>query len=140
MTGLLRQRTRVLSLLALWLAVGSGAAAPAAAEDDGDHIRPEALLAAIESGHPPVIVDVRTQAEFDSGHVPGAIHIPFYAVLTRRAELPAPSTPVVVYCAHGPRAGMAKLQLRAAGFEHVRYLDGHMSEWSRRGLPVERTE
>jgi rhodanese-related sulfurtransferase len=121
----------------LLLAIVCGSAHGAFGGDEPSRISPEQLLAAIESGHPPQIIDVRSQREYDAGHVPGATHIPFYAVLARRAEITSRDEPLVVYCAHGPRAGMAKLQLWAAGFHHVRYLDGHMSAWNARGLPVE---
>ena len=36
------------------------------------------LLAGIKQGTAPVIVDVRTQGEYESGHVPGARHLPFW--------------------------------------------------------------
>jgi hypothetical protein len=39
------------------------------------------LLAQIEAGTPPPIVDVRTDAEDTTSHVPGAVHIPFYTML-----------------------------------------------------------
>lgn len=111
---------------------------PACADDVMTHISQDELLARIQSGHPPAIVDVRTQSEYAAGHVPGALHIPFYAVFSRSSEIPmSTSEPIVVYCEHGPRAGLAKLALRAAGFEHVLYLEGHMSAWKARGLPME---
>jgi rhodanese-related sulfurtransferase len=101
-------------------------------------VRPDALLASIGTGSQPVIVDVRTRREYDRGHVPGAIHIPFYALITRADDVPGPrDETIVVYCEHGPRAGVAKLALRLAGFTDVRYLDGHMSGWKERGLPIE---
>ena len=102
------------------------------------HIAPDQLLSQIQSGTAPVVVDVRTRWEYDRGHVPGALHIPFWALLGREDELPVSrAQTVVVYCAHGPRAGVAKLTLRLAGYEDVRYLDGHMSNWKARGLPLE---
>ena len=103
---------------------------------DASHISPDELLAEIQRADPPLIIDVRSQGEYDAGHVPGAKHIPFYAILTQRSEI-SPTRPLVVYCAHGPRAGIAKLQLWTAGFDHVRYLEGHMSAWKARGFPVE---
>jgi rhodanese-related sulfurtransferase len=103
-----------------------------------DRVTPEALLAAIDTGVAPVIVDVRTRREYEAGHVPGAIHVPFYTLLVGQDEVPGPrDRPLVVYCAHGPRAGVARLALHLAGFTDVRYLDGHMSGWKRRGLPLE---
>jgi rhodanese-related sulfurtransferase len=101
-------------------------------------VAPDALLASIEAGAAPVVVDVRTRGEYDRGHVPGAIHVPFYVLLVSQDEIPGPrDEPVVVYCEHGPRAGVAKLALRLAGFTDVRYLDGHMSGWKERHLPTQ---
>jgi len=102
------------------------------------HIDAGELLAAIDSGRPPAILDVRSRREFDQGHVPGAVHFPFWAAFSRAGSLPGSrDAPVVVYCEHGPRAGMAKLALRRAGFHDVRYLRGHMSGWKKAGRPQE---
>jgi rhodanese-related sulfurtransferase len=104
------------------------------------HISSADLLRAIETGGAPAIVDVRSGREFAKGHVPGALHIPFWAMLPRSSEIPTPpDEAVVVYCEHGPRAGLAKAALRAAGFRKVLYLEGHMSGWKRAGLPQEIT-
>jgi rhodanese-related sulfurtransferase len=84
------------------------------------------------------IVDVRSSGEYESGHIPGAIHIPFWAILTRHSDIPTGhDEPVVIYCEHGPRAKLAKLFLNMAGFDQVVYLTGHMSSWRKAGLPVE---
>ncbi len=37
----------------------------------------------ITEGHPPVIIDVRSKAEFKSGHIPGAVHIPMFKMVIR---------------------------------------------------------
>lgn len=119
------------ALLALGMTACATSAPPA-------RVEPDALLAEIDAGSAPVVVDVRTRGEYERGHVPGAIHIPFYALLAREDELPVSrEQTVVVYCEHGPRAGVAKLSLRLAGYEDVRYLDGHMSGWKARGLPIQ---
>jgi len=103
-----------------------------------DRVSPEDLYASIRLGTAPTIVDVRTASEYDAGHVPGAVHVPFYSVWRDSSSIPPSKTePVVVYCAHGPRAGLAKFGLWAAGFQDVRYLDGHMAGWEKRGLPLE---
>ena len=66
--------------------------------------------------------------------------MPFWAVFARTSEIPArEEEPLVVYCAHGPRAGFAKLALRLSGFKRIMYLDGHRSGWERAGLPLEVT-
>lgn len=97
------------------------------------------LHALIVSGNAPAIVDVRFGAEFMAGHVPGAIHLPFWLAFVRAGRLDIPrDKPVVVYCAHGPRAALGKLALGLAGFTRLSYLKGHMSGWYRAGLPVEK--
>lgn len=125
------------------VAMGAAAAAIIAAlllistSGEGARMSQDALLAAMEKGGAPRILDVRTTKEYAGGHVPGAIHIPFHALWRRHAELAAgKDDPIVVYCAHGPRAGLAKLQLWALGYEKVAYLEGQMLGWKRRGLPM----
>lgn len=62
------------------------------------------------------VVDVRTADEFASGHVPGAIHIPYDELPGRAAEIGPASTPVVLYCRSGRRSGIAVEALRKAGY------------------------
>jgi rhodanese-related sulfurtransferase len=96
------------------------------------------LLAAIEAGAAPTILDVRSRREFLHGHVPGAVHIPYWAVPRRHREIPsAAGDPLVVYCGHGPRAWMAGAALRLRGFRHIAYLTGHMAAWRRARLREE---
>jgi rhodanese-related sulfurtransferase len=97
------------------------------------------LSAAIAAGAAPTIIDVRSRAEFVRGHVPGAIHIPFWLMSRRISSLSkSPEDPIVVYCGHGPRAWIAGAALRRHGFRQVSYLAGHMTGWSRTKLPEER--
>lgn len=92
----------------------------------------------ITSGNAPVIVDVRSVYEYRKGHIRGAIHMPFWRSFFLADELSAPrNRPVIVYCQHGPRAGIGKFALKLAGYADVRYLDGHMSGWETAGLPLE---
>lgn len=65
------------------------------------------------------VVDVRTPAEFASGHHPRAINIPVDQVESRLAEFGDKSKPVVVYCASGSRSGRAKQILENAGYKQV---------------------
>ena len=59
------------------IVVGISLLLAACAGDGSTHMAPDELLASIDNGTAPVIVDVRTQGEYDFGHVPGAIHLPF---------------------------------------------------------------
>jgi rhodanese-related sulfurtransferase len=62
------------------------------------------------------VVDVRTAAEFEAGHIPGAVNIPFDELAARAGELGSPSTPILLYCRSGRRSGIAGETLRRLGF------------------------
>ena len=80
----------------------------------------------------PVVVDVRTRAEYADGHVPGAINIPFTEIGTRAHEIPSKGrNELVVYCGHGPRAWIAAARLRWLGYRQVVHLRGHWAAWRR---------
>ena len=97
------------------------------------------LLGHMRHGTTPLIVDVRSRVEFLRGHVPGAIHVPFWKLLLHPRGIPAgPSDPIVMYCGHGPRATIAAAALRRHGFQRIAYLAGHMAEWVKEGFPVDR--
>jgi len=104
-----------------------------------DRIAPQALLARIAANAAPPILDVRSPREFASGHVPGAVNVPFWQVGRRVDIIPAgKDQELVVYCGHGPRAMIAGRTLRKHGFTHLVFLDGHFSKWRSAGLGEER--
>jgi len=74
------------------------------------------------------LLDVRTPREFASGHIDGAVNIPLQELPDRFQEIGPRSTPVVVYCAQGPRSAMAEQFLRTQGFAQVQNLGG-MRNW-----------
>ena len=90
-------------------AFAQGAPSPAPGKVDG-----AAAKSLVASGAR--VVDVRTADEFASGHVPGAINIPYDQLPGRAAEIGPPSTPVVLYCRSGRRSGIAAGALQKAGF------------------------
>jgi hydroxyacylglutathione hydrolase len=85
------------------------------------------------------VVDVRTGFEFNKGHLPGAVNISLLVLPFQLAKVPVKGKddPVVVYCSHGPRAGLAGFILRLAGFKDVLHLRGDMTDWKSSGLVVE---
>lgn len=85
----------------------------------------------------PVILDVRTPAEFSGGHLPNARNIPLAELGKRAAELPA-SRPVLLCCASGSRSARAVRQLRQAGRDEVFNLNGGVQAWQQAGLPLTR--
>jgi rhodanese-related sulfurtransferase len=90
------------------------------------------LAARIRAGTAPRIVDVRSKMEYAHAHIPGAVHVPFWAVPARGAGPEAdPEQALVVYCGHGPRARMAAAALRRKGFRHVELLHGHWNAWKK---------
>jgi hydroxyacylglutathione hydrolase len=97
---------------------------------------PADLVARIEAGTAPVVVDVRSTAEFAAGHVPGAVHLPVWRCLLGGRPPAAAGGPVVVYCGLGPRAQMAAAFLRWRGVSGIVELDGHWAAWQAAGLPV----
>lgn len=108
---------------------------PAGAEESMN-ISPEELMTRIDAGEEMVILDVRSVSEYRAGHVPGAIHVPFWSTLWRADDLPLSGDgPVVIYCAHGPRAWVARSGLGLNGNPRVRFLKGHMRGWKKAGLP-----
>lgn len=74
------------------------------------------------------LVDVRTKAEFSSGHLPGAVNIPVAELGSKLASLGPKERPVVVYCASGARSAVARSVLKGQGFAQVFNL-GAMGRW-----------
>ena len=88
-----------------------------------------ALWRAADLRHPDpraVLLDVRSPAEFRSGHLPGALNIPHTALRHRLAEIP-PGRPLLVYCASGFRSYLALRVLRQHGWASVRSLSGGLT-------------
>ncbi len=73
-----------------------------------------------------VIIDVRTDKEWESGHLDSAVHIP-YTEIAEKIEGVADSkdTKIVLYCAAGGRAGKAKKVLDDLGYSHVENAGGY---------------
>ena len=83
-----------------------------------------------------VVVDVRTPEEFVTSHVPGAINIPHDQIGRRLAELPKDKD-LVLYCRTGRRVAIAAAELTAKGYTRLQHLEGDMTAWLARGLPVD---
>jgi hypothetical protein len=85
-----------------------------------------------------VILDVRDNAAWASGHLNGSRNIPLSELQQRAAELPAGKA-VVVACETGSRAAKAAGALRKAGRTEVFCLEGGINAWKQAGLPVSKT-
>jgi glyoxylase-like metal-dependent hydrolase (beta-lactamase superfamily II)/rhodanese-related sulfurtransferase len=84
------------------------------------------------------LVDVRERAEWDAGHIPGSLHVPYHDI----AALPDgidPARPVAALCASGQRAAVAASLLARYGASHVVHVTGGgVGTWERAGHPIER--
>ncbi|MEY3236287.1 MAG: hypothetical protein RI883_388 [Bacteroidota bacterium] len=63
-----------------------------------------------------MIVDVRTPAEYQGGHIKGSVNIPLQVLDKNIAKLKK-DKPVITCCASGMRSGSAKSMLKAKGFD-----------------------
>ena len=76
-----------------------------------------------ESGY--IIIDARTQEEYDEGHIPGAILIPEYEIADRaEKELPDEDQLILVYCRSGRRSKIAAEELVKLGYTNVKEFGG----------------
>ena len=91
-------------------------------------------LAAARRHRPVVIVDVRSDQEWDVSHIADAIHIPLHQLPSRLADVPAAE--VWVHCETGYRAGIAASFLDAAG-RTVVVVDDEYDRAARAGVPVD---
>ncbi len=72
-----------------------------------------------------IILDARTQEEFDEGHIDGAILIPEYEVANRaEKELPDKDQLILVYCRSGRRSKIASQALVDIGYANVKEFGG----------------
>lgn len=85
------------------------------------------------------LLDVRTQNEYNDGHIKGAKLIPVQNLQNRLAELESEKDKtVLIYCRSGNRSTVAAKILREAGFKNVVNLRPGIKGWKRANLPVEK--
>jgi len=102
-----------------------------------DRIDLEAARAEFESGRA-LLIDIREPSEHASGVASGAQLLPMRQLAARLGEIPTdPSKPVLLICntQNRSRATLQALRERG-GYGHVRYVEGGMAEWARRGWPM----
>lgn len=84
------------------------------------------------------IIDVRTDREWDAGHIKGANHFqinnPNWQAQIETLDKDAP---VYLYCAKGGRSARSAKQLKKAGFTQIYDLNGGITDWKKEGKPIE---
>ena len=94
-----------------------------------DQISGAEAKALMDSGSGYIIIDARTQEEYDQGHIPGAILIPEYEIADRAEnELPDKDQLILVYCRSGRRSKIASEELVKLGYINVKEFGG-IIEW-----------
>ena len=97
-----------------------GCAVPAEQEISYRQITMDEAVAVMEEEEGYIILDVRTAAEFDEKHIPGAINIPNEAIGTDAIpELPDKDQLILVYCRSGNRSKQASEKLMKLGYTNV---------------------
>ena len=94
----------------------------------------DARAAAARSAAGDILLDVREQSEWDAGHAPGAVHIPYENVRARAHELPVDRR-IVTYCGGGIRSSLAASILESSGHA-VANLRGGFTAWRNARLEI----
>lgn len=103
---------------------------PGCGRAEGEYRKITAAEAADKMGEGVVILDVRTQAEFDEGHIPGALLLPDSEIAQRAEEaLPDKDQTILVYCRSGRRSAEAAKTLVGMGYTAV-YDFGGIQDWT----------
>lgn len=104
--------------------------AAAAAENTYQQISMDKAAALMASEPDCIILDVRTQEEYDSGHIPGAVCVPLQAIGDADiSELPDREQLILVYCRSSNRSKQASEKLAAMGYTNIMEFGGIQS-WS----------
>ena len=113
------------------------------------HLTPQEAFERMQNDSTATYVDVRTVAEFATGHPKGkVINVPivFFHPTTNEifqnesfdlvmADVCSKETPLIVGCEKGPRAKQAVERLTAAGYENVHFMEAGHAGWKSAGLP-----
>jgi rhodanese-related sulfurtransferase len=91
---------------------------------DGDELYRRLAL-----GRSVVLIDVRTESEYASGHIPGSLLIPLHELESRHAEVPNSGTPIAVICEQGQRSASACQLLAEHGYGPMLNLSGGIHTW-----------
>ncbi len=96
----------------------------------------DAARDALERGEA-LLIDIREPDEHARGVAAGARLLPMSQLRQRLAEIPVDaSRPVLLICNTQNRSATTLRALRPHGYAHVRFVNGGMAEWVRRGWPV----
>lgn len=115
----------VAGVVAIKLYTGRGAASPDGAEAGAyQSITPEDAKTRLDSGDPVILLDVRTQEEYDEGHIPGSVCLPNESITPDMPATFDQDAEIIVYCRSGRRSAEAAGKLADMGYTNVFDLGG----------------
>jgi len=83
------------------------------------------------------VLDVREIWEYENGHMPGAVLIPFMEVENRLSEVPTDQH-IIVTCRNGNRSAQIAEYLQSNGYTRVHNMQGGILDWKTLNLPIEK--
>ena len=99
-------------------------------------ITPAKLHEALEAGQPIQVVDVRSDGEWQAGHIEGALHLFGGEIEKNLAQLPDKNAPLAMVCGGGYRSTVIASVLRRHGYTNIINVVGGMGAWRKEKLPV----
>ncbi len=90
----------------------------------------------MRSSRPPLLLDVRSEDEWNKGHLPRAVHLEATRLAQDATLLPGDGRPVVAYCARGHRSTVALSLLERRGHPELALYPDGVDGWSRAGFSV----
>ena len=106
-------------------------------------ITPTDLYHRLKLGHIAPLIDVRTQEEFEEGHIHGAFSVPLECFsakdVIQKVNTIYPETPTIyIISGSGSKASEATLRLAAEKYEYIMLLEGGMQAWEKSAFPIKR--
>ena len=103
---------------------------------EGRYISADLLHAQLNAGASVVLLDARPPLDYVTGHITGAVSVPFYDVASFTDQLPT-DVPLVVYCGcpHAESTAAAEV-LESSGFQDVKVIDEGYYYWRDEGYPI----
>jgi len=84
-----------------------------------------------------VLVDVRTEDEYNSGYIENSLNIDYFSNdFSLNADKLDKSTPIILYCRSGKRSSMSANKISKLGFKEIYNLEGGILEWIEEGNAV----
>lgn len=91
-------------------------------------VAPKDLQKMISSGIDFTLIDIRDKGQYDKGHIPGAISIPFPELPSRLGAFDRAGN-IVIYCKSGPWSRVSYKEMQKEGFSNVKILQNGIVGW-----------